>query len=172
MGSETLLGWIHNPDKYNCWLSLEELKEMKPDTELGVYMTKDPTKLNKVKASTLIKYIEDNNIAIAASGAMFDTSEKSILAEILEDGFNKRQEYKKIMKAAGHVKDWEKYKLYELKSTAMKYFINGCYGALALPSFRYSDGRYILSKAVTLTGQRITQEVIKEMNGYMLADLK
>ena len=168
IGAETLVGWIENNDKYNCWLSLEELKEMNPNDKLTIINKQ--FKKTQITINKLVEYIEDNNILIAASGAMFDSSKKSILAEILEDGFNKRQEYKTIMKEAGKNKDWEKYNMYNLKSNAIKYFINGCYGALSLPSFRYSDGRMVLSKATTLTGQRITQEVIKEMNSYMLED--
>ncbi len=170
IGNETLIGWIENNDKYNCWLSLEELKEMDPESTLTLHRVKGDSKLIKVK--NIIKFIETENVSIAASGAIFDTSKKSVLGEILENGFDLRQSYKKIMKEAGKNKDWEKYKLYELKSTAIKYFINGCYGALALPGFRYSDGRFILSKAVTLSGQRICKEVIKEMNSYMEEDLK
>ena len=169
MGAETLVGWIENDDKYNCWFSLEELKEMHDDDILTIVSTTG--KSSDIKVKKLINFIEVNNIIIAASGAMFSTVNKSILSTILEDGFSRRQEFKNLMKKAGKDKKWDLYKFYELRSTAIKYFINGCYGALSLPSFRYSDGKYVLSKACTLTGQRICQEVIREMNSYMEEDL-
>ena len=48
---------------------------------------------------------------------------------------------------------------------ARKIQLNSLYGATALPSFRY--GNVALSKAITLTGQRIIQESALCANRHM-----
>ena len=98
---------------------------------------------------------------------MFRTDVKGVVPEVLEDGFNKRQEFKKEMKAAGKKKDWETYKRLDLKQHSFKILINSLYGAMSLPSFRFTDGRLFISSAITTTGQRLIQESIKFVNSQI-----
>ena len=44
------------------------------------------------------------------------------------------------------------------------YDVYGCY---AINGWRYTDGHKIISSAITLTGQRLLQESIKNMNDYI-----
>ena len=56
----------------------------------------------------------------------------------------------------------------------MKILLNSLYGALALPSFRYSMNFQTLSEAITLSGHRIIQESAlcanRSMNKIMKSD--
>ena len=49
----------------------------------------------------------------------------------------------------------------------MKIKLNDLYGCYAINGWRYTDGHKIISKAITLTGQRLLQESIKNMNAYL-----
>ena len=49
----------------------------------------------------------------------------------------------------------------------MKILLNSLYGALALPSFRYSMNFQTLSEAITLSGHRIIQESALAANRHM-----
>jgi DNA polymerase elongation subunit (family B) len=52
-----------------------------------------------------------------------------------------------------------------MKQYTMKILLNSLYGATALSSFRY--GNRILSKSITLSGQRIIQESALYANTHM-----
>ena len=45
--------------------------------------------------------------------------------------------------------------------------MNDVYGVFAINGWRYTDGHKFISKAITLTGQRLTQESIKYVNKWM-----
>jgi DNA polymerase elongation subunit (family B) len=68
------------------------------------------------------------------------------------------------MKEAGKDKNWSLYNEFHLKQHSFKIIINSLYGAMSLPSFRYTDGKMFISNAITLSGQRIIQESIKFIN--------
>jgi hypothetical protein len=56
---------------------------------------------------------------------------------------------------------------YNRRQHAYKIKLNDVYGVFALNSWRYTDGHKMISKAITLTGQRLTQESIKFCNKIM-----
>ena len=56
---------------------------------------------------------------------------------------------------------------YNRRQHAYKIKLNDVYGVFALNSWRYTDGHKFISKAITLTGQRLTQESIKFCNKIM-----
>ena len=165
---ETLLGRVKIPDQnYNTWFSLIELKERDPEEVLILEKINKKTyelSQTKVKVKDLLEIIKENNIIISANGTFFDSSKKSIVAEILTDWFNLRKEYKKIMKEAHKREDEETYKLYERKQHAIKILLNAVYGGFAINSFRFTDGHKMCSSAITTTGQRMIQETIKYAN--------
>jgi DNA polymerase elongation subunit (family B) len=162
MSPETLIGRIVIEGKYNCWWSLKELKEKTPDDIITIENIKKKNKSIKIK--DLISYIEKNNIHISANGTMFTSDKQGIIPEVLIDGFTRRQEYKIKMKEAGKDKNWSLYNEFHLKQHSFKIIINSLYGAMSLPSFRYTDGKMFISNAITLSGQRIIQESIKFIN--------
>ena len=50
--------------------------------------------------------------------------------------------------------------------------MNDVYGCYAINGWRYTDGHKMISSAITLTGQRVTQESIKFVNKWMNSKLK
>jgi len=166
LGIETYVGRIvDRVDKEDCWWGLEDLKSKDPDMLLLLENKKNKT--TKIKVSKLIEIIETENLTISASGALFQTNKKSVVCEILEDWFNKRKIYKKKMKEAYLGGDKEKGNFYNSRQHSFKILLNSVYGCYAINGWRYTDGRKILSSAITLTGQRMIKETIKEANRLM-----
>jgi len=169
IGIETFVGRIVNRDKYDNNWSLYDLKQMNPNEVITIekLTEKRTTQQAQVKVGTLIAIIEENNWTISASGAMFRTDKASVVCEVLTDWFNKRVEYKNLMKKAYKSGDAAKGEFYNRRQHAYKIKLNDVYGCYAVNGWRYTDGHKMISKAITLTGQRVTQESIKFVNEWM-----
>jgi len=176
LGIETLVGRIKVPNMatYEQNHSLEKLKERDPEEIVTIEKVnkKDYTLIQtQVPLKQLIEIIEENKFTISASGAMFRTDEKSIVAKILEGWFNKREHYRGLKKTAGKNEDWVNYKSYDLFQHAFKILQNAMYGTFAKSGWRYTDGQLICSAAITNTGQRLTQESIVFTNNKLNTEL-
>jgi DNA polymerase elongation subunit (family B) len=125
------------------------------------------TTKTQVTVKKIRDYIIENNIIVAASGALFRTDTSSVVCEVLTDWFNKRVEYKNLMKKAYKSGDAEKGEFYNKRQHAYKIKLNDVYGVFAINGWRYTDGHKMISSAITLTGQRVTQESIKYVNKWM-----
>ena len=168
IGKETLKGRIIDADDRNNRLGLNDLKLRDPKEELIVKNAKG--KPVSVSIDRLISMIEQNNLTISANGTMFATNRQSVLSTILAKWFGERVLYKDKMKKAYKAKDNEAGAKYHLLQYTMKILLNSLYGATALPSFRY--GNVNLSKAITLSGQRIIQESALVANREMNKEIK
>jgi DNA polymerase elongation subunit (family B) len=71
------------------------------------------------------------------------------------------------MKTAKKAGDHVKAEFYDRRQHAYKIKLNDVYGCYAINGWRYTDGHKIISSAITLTGQRVTQESIKFVNKWM-----
>lgn len=162
---ETLLGRIKIPNQnYNKWCSLVELEEMNPNDKIIIERLNKYTYSIIEKTTTVNKLthaIKSNNYIISANGTIFDSSKKSVVAEILTDWFNLRKKYKKIMKDSYKDGDLLNGELYNQKQHSIKILLNSVYGGFAINSFRYTDGYKMLSSSITTTGQRFIMETIK-----------
>jgi DNA polymerase elongation subunit (family B) len=169
IGIETLIGRIVNKHKTDNQWSLEELKNMDPSTPLTVEkLLPDRTlKVTDTTAGIMYNFVKNNNLIISAPGVIFDKNKQSVVCEILTDWFNKRVEYKNLMKKAYKAGDTAMGEFYNRRQHAYKIKLNDVYGVFALNSWRYTDGHKMISKAITLTGQRLTQESIKFCNKIM-----
>tara|TARA_R110000744_G_scaffold15863_1_gene43844 strand:- start:244 stop:2823 length:2580 start_codon:yes stop_codon:yes gene_type:complete len=169
IGIETYIGRIVNDGTYDNKKSLKELKEMDPDRDIIIEkLTKNKeVKTSTIKVNKLVKYIESNGILVAASGALFDPSKESVVCEVLSDWFAKRVEYKTKMKEAYKSGDKELGEFYNKRQHAYKIKLNDVYGVFAQNGWRYTDGHKRISSAITLTGQRVTQESITFVNKWM-----
>ena len=174
LGIETLMFRIINKDKYDNKWSLKELKQLDPNLNLNIEKVKADRTLTSstIKVGELIEYIKNNNLIISAPGIIFDKNKESIVCNILSDWFDKRQEYKKLMKEAYKKGDTTKGELYNRRQHAYKIKLNDVYGVFAINGWRYTDGHKFISKAITLTGQRLIQESIKFVNDYINKELK
>jgi DNA polymerase elongation subunit (family B) len=111
--------------------------------------------------------IESNKWITAASGAIFRTDKSSVVCEVLTYWFNKRKQYKKLMSEAYKKGDATLGEYYNRLQHAYKIKLNDVYGCYAINGWRYTDGHKMISSAITLTGQRVTQESIKFCNKWM-----
>ena len=174
MGIETLVGRIVNKDKYDNQWSLQELRSMNPNQVIYIEKVKKDRTLvrSEITVGEIIKIIEDNDLIISAPGVLFRKDKSSVVCEILSDWFTKRQEYKKLMKKAYKVdNDPVMGAFYDRRQHAYKIKLNDVYGVFAINSWRYTDGNKFISKAITLTGQRLLQESIRNMNEYLNKEL-
>ena len=169
IGIETYVGRIMNDGKYDNNWTLDDLKLMDPEQLITIERLKDDKTTNQSQTTIgqIIKFIEGGDILVAASGALFRTDKSSVVCEVLTDWFNKRVEYKDKMKAAYKAGDAVKGEFYNRRQHAYKIKLNDVYGCYAINGWRYTDGHKIISKAITLTGQRLLQESIKNMNSYL-----
>ena len=174
MGIETLVGRVVNSGKFDNQWSLRELKKMDPNKLVEIEKVKKDRKLvrSEIKVAHLIELIEEGNLLISAPGVIFRKDKSSVVCEILADWFAKRQEYKALMKKSYKVdNDPVMGEFYNKRQHAYKIKLNDVYGVFAINGWRYTDGHKFISKAITLTGQRLTQESIKFVNKWMNEEL-
>jgi hypothetical protein len=166
MGIETLIGRIQNSHKYDNQWGLGDLKKMDGDEEIPIEkVTQDRrVKLTYIKVKDMIQLVETNKLIISANGTLFRKDKSSIVVEILNDWFNKRKQYKDLMKQAYKAGDTAKGEHYNRLQHTFKIKLNDVYGVFAINSWRYSDGNLFISKAITLTGQRLVVESAKFVN--------
>ena len=170
MGIETLVGRVVNRGKFDNQWSLRELKEMNQDQILRIEKIKKDRSIStsEITVADLVSIIEENDLIISAPGVIFRKDKSSVVCEILTDWFAKRQEYKKLMKKAyKEDNDPVMGEFYNKRQHAYKIKLNDVYGVFAINGWRYTDGNKFISKAITLTGQRLTQESIKFVNKWM-----
>jgi DNA polymerase elongation subunit (family B) len=170
MGIETLVGRIVNRDKYDNQWSLKELKTLNPTTEVTIERVNPNKSISRsgITVGKMIELIEQENWIISAPGVIFRKDKSSIVCNILTDWFNKRVEYKDLMKKAFKVdKDPIMGDFYNRRQHAYKIKLNDVYGVFAINGWRYTDGHKFISKAITLTGQRLIQDSIKYVNKWM-----
>jgi DNA polymerase elongation subunit (family B) len=174
IGIETYVGRIMNEGKYDNTWTLDDLFNMDPNELITIEKLNDDKTTNQKQTTVkqIINYIQENHILVAASGALFRTDKSSIVCEVLTDWFNKRVEYKNLMKKAYKSGDSAKGEFYNRRQHAYKIKLNDVYGCYAINGWRYTDGHKIISKAITLTGQRLLQESIKNMNEYLNTQLE
>jgi DNA polymerase elongation subunit (family B) len=165
---ETLVGRIKIPNQnYNTWCSLVELEEMDPELSIIIEkLNKTTYKITegKTKVKHLLDIIKSNNLIVSANGTIYDSSKRSVVAEILAHWFNMRKQYKKTMQESYKNGDKANGDLYHLKQNSLKTLLNAVYGGFAINSFRFTDGYKILSSSITTTGQRFIKETIKYAN--------
>ena len=122
IGIETLVGRIVNNGKYDNHWTYAELKEMDPTDLVVIERLNEDFTLSRsqVAVSKILNMIEANAWITAASGAIFQTTKPSVVCEVLTDWFNKRVEYKNMMKVAYKAGDTVKGEFYNRLQHAYK----------------------------------------------------
>lgn len=110
------------------------------------------------------KFIEKMNLSVAANGALYRLDIVGVIPEILSVWFDKRVEYKDLMKKYGREGNDELYKFYSQRQLVQKIMLNSLYGVLGLQSFRFYN--VTNAEAVTLTGQTVIKTTEKIANQY------
>ena len=105
-------------------------------------------------------FITENNLAVSSNGILYQQDKRGIIPEILEQWFDQRIEFQKLMKKhgaefflSGNQHDKEMADFYDRRQHIQKIFLNSLYGVLGLPIFRFFDLDNAV--AVTATGQDV-----------------
>ena len=105
-------------------------------------------------------FITENNLAVSSNGILYQQDKRGIIPEILEQWFDQRIEFQKLMKKhgaefflSGNQHDKEMADFYDRRQHIQKISLNSLYGVLGLPIFRFFDLDNAV--AVTATGQDV-----------------
>lgn len=166
LSPETYVGMIL--DDVGQKFTTLDLEQMHDDSE---YLIVDRNKTEKsVKGSKLKKWIKKKRFILAPNGLIFK-SEEGFIPKVVQEVFQKRKEYKKIMQKYGKAfekskdpKDKDLEHKYHLYQYAMKIFANSIYGIMANEHFRLFNPDF--ARAITLTGRKVIQYTAEEFNGF------
>jgi DNA polymerase elongation subunit (family B) len=115
-------------------------------------------------------FVTESNLVISSNGILYQQDKRGIIPEILEQWFNQRIEFQKLMKKhgaefflSGKQHDKEMADFYDRRQHIQKIFLNSLYGVLGLPIFRFFDLDNAV--AVTATGQDVIKNSADYVNG-------
>ena len=145
-------------------------EEMREVLEQGVSV--DKLLLNKID----LTHLRDKNVTLTPNGQFFRTDFQGFLPKMMEDMYEDRKKFKKLMLQAKQEKENEKdeSKKYEIEKRIARYnnlqlakkvSLNSAYGALGSQYFRFYDLRMALG--VTTAGQLSIRWIEKRLNQYM-----
>jgi len=133
-------------------------------------------KVEKMSVDKLLKKETDTSFmktkTLTPNGALFNTTKKGFLPEIMETMYNDRVKYKKLMlhskqeyentKDPKLLKDISKYNNIQM---AKKISLNSAYGAIGNEWFRYYD--LLIAEGITTAGQLSIRWIEDKINQYM-----
>ena len=177
-----LYKWVYDLDLTSLYPSIIMSINISPETKIGKlkgYSAEQHMKGNLETYSIVddsgnefpplpkekfLKFIEKNKYSVAANGVLYRTDKVGVIPEILSVWFDKRVEYKNLMKKYGKEGNNEQYKFYGKRQLVQKIMLNSLYGVLGLPSFRFYDVDN--AEATTITGQTVIKTTELIANQY------
>ena len=177
-----LYKWVYDLDLTSLYPSIIMSINISPETKIGKlkgYSAEQHMKGNLETYSIVddsgnefpplpkekfLKFIEKNKYSVAANGVLYRTDKVGVIPEILSVWFDKRVEYKNLMKKYGKEGNDEQYKFYGKRQLVQKIMLNSLYGVLGLPSFRFYDVDN--AEATTITGQTLIKTTELIANQY------
>ena len=171
--------WIYDLDLTSLYPSIIMTLNISPETKVGKIQNWDAEEnirgVEKVyklvgkdgdtyeyNTQELKEVIKDSNLGVAANGVLYTQDKPGLIADILNDWFQKRVEFRKLEKQYGEAKDTEKYEFYAKRQLVQKILLNSMYGVLGLPAFRFYD--IDNAEAVTITGQTVIKKTAEMAN--------
>ncbi len=171
--------WIYDLDLTSLYPSIIMTLNISPETKIGKIQNWDAEEnirgVEKVyklvgkdgdtyeyNTQELKEVIKDSNLGVAANGVLYTQDKPGLIADILNDWFQKRVEFRKLEKQYGEAKDTEKYEFYAKRQLVQKILLNSMYGVLGLPAFRFYD--IDNAEAVTITGQTVIKKTAEMAN--------
>ena len=166
--------WIYDLDLTSLYPSIIISLNISPETKIGKIDNWDAEQYirgvdkeyivdGEVVSKDLVeKFFKAYNYSIASNGVLYKTDEKGVIPSILDAWFDKRVEYKDLMKEYGKSGDNTKYVFYKQRQLVQKILLNSLYGVLGLPAFRFYD--IDNAEAVTLTGQTVIKKTADFLN--------
>jgi DNA polymerase elongation subunit (family B) len=171
--------WIYDLDLTSLYPSIIMTLNISPETKVGKIQNWDAEENIRGAEKTyklvgkdgdtyeystqeLKEVIKDSNLGVAANGVLYTQDKPGLIADILNDWFQKRVEFRKLEKKYGEAKDTEKYEFYAKRQLVQKILLNSMYGVLGLPAFRFYD--IDNAEAVTITGQTVIKKTAEMAN--------
>jgi DNA polymerase elongation subunit (family B) len=171
--------WIYDLDLTSLYPSIIMTLNISPETKVGKIENWDAEANIKGLDTTyqlvgkdgdkysyttqeLKEVIKDSNLGVAANGVLYTQDKPGLIADILNNWFDKRVEFRKLEKKFGEAGDTEKYEFYAKRQLVQKILLNSMYGVLGLPAFRFYDVDN--AEAVTLTGQVVIKKTAEMAN--------
>jgi DNA polymerase elongation subunit (family B) len=182
-----LYKWVYDLDLTSLYPSIIMSINISPETKMG--KVKGYTAESHMKGTMGSYSIVDNNggeskplpkeqfdnfikkmeLSVASNGVLYRQDKIGVIPEILNVWFDKRVEYKDLMKKYGKEGNDELYKFYSQRQLVQKIMLNSLYGVLGLPSFRFYDVDN--AEAVTLTGQTVIKTTEMIANQYYIKNI-
>jgi len=122
----------------------------KPDKEYKVWIFSRSDWKHFSGPEKLQNWAKRNKYSVAANGAVYKNDRRGVIADLLEEWFENRQDYKARRNEARERGDEEQAEYYDKQQHNRKILINSVYGVLGLPVFRFHD--LDNAEATTATG--------------------
>ena len=177
-----LYKWVYDLDLTSLYPSIIMTLNVSPETKIGKlksFSSEDYMK-NKIDTYSIVddsgaefppmtrdefqKLITESKYSLSSNGVLYTQDRVGVIPEILNVWFDKRVEYKDLMKKHGNAGNDELYKFYSQRQLVQKIMLNSLYGVLGLPSFRFYDVDN--AEATTITGQTVIKTTEMIANQY------
>jgi DNA polymerase elongation subunit (family B) len=167
--------WVMSFDLNSLYPHLIMQYNISPETLVANQKVKNITvdkMLDKKIDTSILK-----GVTLTPNGALFKTTTKGFLPELMQKMYDDRVKYKQLMLEAK--KDYERTKDPKLKKTiskfnniqmAKKISLNSVYGAIGNNWFRYYN--ILVAEAITTSGQFAIRFIERALNGYLNKILK
>jgi DNA polymerase elongation subunit (family B) len=182
-----LYKWVYDLDLTSLYPSIIMTINISPETKLGKiegysaeahmkgtlseYLITDTNgkQYPPMDKEKFMDFITKMNFSVASNGVIYTQEKVGVIPEILNVWFDKRVEYKDLMKKFGKEGNDELYKFYSQRQLVQKIMLNSLYGVLGLPAFRFYDVDN--AEAVTLTGQTVIKTTEMIANQYYIKNI-
>ena len=162
--------WVMSFDLNSLYPHLIMQYNISPETLIGNEKVKNISvdkMLDKKVDTSILK-----DATLTPNGALFKTTQKGFLPELMQKMYDDRVKFKQLMLEAK--KDYERTKDPKLKKTiakfnniqmAKKISLNSAYGAIGNVWFRYYN--ILVAEAITTSGQFAIRYIERSLNGYL-----
>ena len=165
--------WVMSFDLNSLYPHLIMQYNISPET-----VNKDKRQIQKMTVDKLLSKdtdmseVRQRQLTMTPNGALFKTTKRGFLPELMETIYNDRVQYKKLMlqskqqyentKDPKLLKDISKYNNIQM---AKKISLNSAYGAIGNEWFRYYD--LLIAEGITTAGQLSIRWIENKINQYM-----
>ena len=137
---------------------------MKGELNEYILIDTDGNQYDSMNRVTFTDFITKMNYSISSNGVLYRRDKQGVIPEVLNVWFDKRVEYKDLMKQYGKAGNDELYKFYSQRQLVQKIMLNSLYGVLGLSGWRFYDIDNAL--AVTSVGQTVIKTSQKIANKF------
>jgi DNA polymerase elongation subunit (family B) len=168
--------WLYDLDLTSLYPSIIMSLNISPETKVGKIANFDAeafvkgdyrvwniehTALNYT-TEELRKELSEENLSISSNGVLYTQDKPGLIADILDEWFSQRVEFRKLEKKYGKEGNKQQHEFYAKRQLVQKILLNSLYGVLGLPAFRFYDVDN--AAAVTTTGQTVIKNTAKMVN--------